>query len=144
MEFKLNSDNRLYMLSSNQWISVELKSCFPLTHPNEFYSIRDEKKKEVALLNDLAELDEVNQEIIQKYLSRKNFTYEIIGIYDVVEEFGVRNYKVKTSSGDRLFQTELDYWPVQQKNKVLIHDLFGDQYFISNLQFGNEILSRYC
>lgn len=144
MEFKLNADKSLSLLQNNQWKQVELKCCFPDSHPDMYFSVMDEKKKEVTLIESLKELDELNQKILAEYLETKNFVLEIIGIYDIREEFGVRHFEVQTKSGKRSFQTELDIWPEQKGAYTLINDIYGDQYQIQQLEFGSEILARYC
>lgn len=145
MEFKLEQDNSLFLLQQNaQWAKVVLKPCFPKSHPAEFFSVRDEKDKELSLLESLDTLDEDNRKVIDDYLKVRNFQYEIIGIYNVDEEFGIRHWEVKTKQGERVFQTELDYWPqIQDDGRILLDDLFGDQYEIKALEFGQKILMNY-
>ena len=112
MEFKLEQDNTLFLLQQKtQWAKVSLKPCFPKSHPNKYFSIRDEKDKELHLLETLDKLDDDNKKIIEDYLSIRSFNYEVIGIHHVDEEFGVRHWEVKTKQGERSFQTELDVWP---------------------------------
>lgn len=145
MEFKIDVDNTLFLLQQNaQWAKVTLKPCFPKSHPDKYFSVRDDKEKELYLLESLLNLDEDNKKIIEEYLKVQSFNYEVIGIHHVDEEFGVRHWEVKTKQGDRSFQTELDAWPdIQADGRILIDDLFGDQYEIRNLEFGHKILDSY-
>jgi len=145
VEFKLEVDNTLNMLQNNQWIMVDIKKCFPVTAPLNYLSIKDEKKNEIVLLETLDDLDEVNREIVLKYLDCKSFIFEITGIYDIQEEFGVRHWEVLTKQGKKVFQTELDVWPEQLvDNSILIKDIFADKFIIKKLEFGDKILARYC
>ena len=145
MEFKLEEDKSLNVLYNNIWTQVELKNCFPENFPNGYYSIRDEHKNELFLLKSLDELDEVNLKTVKDYLRFKNFVFEITGIYSITEEFGIRNWSVETKEGGRLFQTELDFWPIELKSgDILVRDIYTDQYLIKSLDFGNDLLKRYC
>lgn len=145
MEFKLENDHSLYLRKNNLWLEVELKNCFPDSRPDQFFSIRDDSKKEICLLKSLDELDEVNRKVIETYLKFKNFLYEIKGIYTIDEEFGVRHWDVETLQGRIVFQTELDLWPEESSSGgIVIRDIYADQYQINSLDFGADILARYC
>lgn len=144
MEFKLAKDKKLFWLANKTWWEVELKPCFPSSHPDKYFSVRDEKGHELALIEDLKQLDEQNRHIVENYLSFKNFVFEVKGIYNIDEDFGLRHFEVKTSKGDRCFQTPLDEWPmICEDGTVIIDDLHGEQYQIRDLDFGRKILEAY-
>jgi hypothetical protein len=144
MEFKLEENNTLKMLRYDKWVKVELQNCFPRTKPNSFYSIRDEKKVELELLEDFYKLDDRNKAIMKKYLAKRNFVFTIVGIYNISEEFGIRHWEVMTTEGKRLFQTELELWPEElQAGGIIIRDIYSDQYKIESLKFGSDFLARY-
>lgn len=144
MNFKIAEDKKLFWLQNKTWWEVELKPCFPTSNPNKYFSIRDEKGNELSLIENLDNLDDENRSIIENYLSFKNFVFEILGIYTVDEDFGLRHFEVKTSKGDRCFQTPLEDWPeVDEDGTIRINDLYGEQYQIKKLEFGHEILEAY-
>lgn len=144
MLLKINHNMELKFLHKNEWIPVDLKPCFPNSYENDFFSIRNRDGEEVYLIENILNLEEVDQNTIKKYLEFKTFKFRISGIYKVEEDFGVRHFEVKTFSGDRNFQTNLDDWPKVQKNgNVCIEDIFGDQYFFSQLEFGESLISDY-
>lgn len=145
VEFKIEKDNTLFLLQQNaQWAKVKLLPCFPKSNPNSFYSVRDDKDKEIQLLENLDDLDVDNKKIVEDYLKIRTFSFEIVGVFQADEEFGVRHWEVKTKQGDRSFQTELDSWPqIQDDGRILIDDLYGDQYVIHNLEFGHKVLNSY-
>jgi hypothetical protein len=144
MEFKLQSDNTLNVLRNNQWIKVSLKPCFPVSKPKEYLSLRDEKNKEIVLIDSLASLDPDNKLVIEKYLEIVNDSFIIQGIYFIEEEYGTRHWEVKTQKGKRVFQTELENWPKKDRNGVIhISDLYGDKYSVKELEFGHKYLYAY-
>lgn len=144
VEFKIEKDNTLFLLQNAVWTKVVLKPCFPKSHPTKYFSVRDDKDKEISLLETLETLDDDNRSIVEDYLKVKTFSFEIVGIHNAEEEFGVRHWDVKTKQGERSFQTELDAWPqIQDDGRIIIDDLYGDQYIIRNLEFGHKILNSY-
>ena len=129
VKFKLNDNNDLYFYINELWINVELKACFPLKDEKNFFSVLNEDGVEVYLISKLNELCDSDKDCIEKYLQFKEFNFKIIGFYDVKDEFAVRSFVVKTTSGDMKFQTELDMWPIDTGNKTyMLQDLFGDRY----------------
>ena len=144
MEFKLTEDRTLFLLRNKQWSKVELKPCFPLTHKQKYFSIRDEEGKELEFLENLDELDEINSKLVESYLNFKSFKFKVQGIYKIEEDFGVRHFEVKTQIGDRNLQTSLENWPKLQKDgSYIIEDIYGDQYLVDKLEFGTKEFSAY-
>ncbi|MBT4792280.1 MAG: DUF1854 domain-containing protein [Halobacteriovoraceae bacterium] len=144
MMFKLEDNMALSYLVEKIWCAVEVKPCFPLTDVAHFFSVRNDDGAELLLIESLSDLEKEDQPIIQRYLNFKTFCFEIIGLYQVEEDFGVRHFEVKTKQGDRNFQTKLDDWPKKMPNgSFLITDLNGDEYFISSLEFGSKLLASY-
>ncbi|MFT6633634.1 MAG: hypothetical protein ACJAS4_003605 [Bacteriovoracaceae bacterium] len=144
MLFKIAKNMELYFFQNQSWAPVDLKPCFPNSFKDKYFSIRDKDGKEVYLIESLAQLEEINRKTIIEYLKFKTFRFEIVGIHRIEEDFGVRHFEVKTNKGDRNFQTNLDDWPTIQKDgSILIDDLFGDQYCIYNLKFGQKLISDY-
>ena len=144
MEFKIEQDRKLFCLKNKMWIEVDLKPCFPNSHPDRYFSVRDSKGNELFLIKSLQELDVTNRELVREYLGFKNFIFEVEGFYAIDEDFGLRNFKVATNKGDRIFQTALDDWPRETKDgSALIECLHGEQYLIKDLKFGSHILNIY-
>jgi hypothetical protein len=144
MEFKIAKDKKLFWLQNKSWCEVELKPCFPNSDPNNFFSILDNEGNELTMLNSLEMLDEQNKKILNEYLSFKCFSFEVLGIYKIEDDFGLRHFEVKTSAGDKCFQMQLDEWPkVDEQGNVVFDDLYGEQYFIKNLEFGEKLLKPY-
>ncbi|MEM0967281.1 MAG: DUF1854 domain-containing protein, partial [Verrucomicrobiota bacterium] len=59
-------------------------------------------------------------------------------------DFELRTWKVKTESGDRVFQTALDSWPRNlEDGSYLVEDVFGDLYRFPPLDQLDKESARY-
>ena len=139
MKFKLLSNMEIQYNEEYVWKTVDIKACFPLKNSNRFLSVLNSEGQEVELITSLDELTNEDKVLVQKYLHFKEYSFEILGVYEVKDEFAVRTFFVKTNSGDLKFQTELDHWPELVGEKThLLQDLFGDRYLIQDLEFGYD------
>ena len=116
-------------------IMVEVRPCFPWSRKNDFFSLRDEKGVELALLSSVEKLPDKMRQIIEEHLIQLGFTLNILKIDKIVEDIELRHYLVHTPSGGRTFQTALDDWPKKMDNgNFLITDLHGDLYQIEDFE----------
>ncbi|MEM0967633.1 MAG: DUF1854 domain-containing protein, partial [Verrucomicrobiota bacterium] len=92
-------------------VIVRPVKCFPLSEPGRHLSLRDEKNEEVAFVEDRSQLDEHSAHALNEALAAGGFAFEVTGIESIKPDFELRTWKVKTESGDRVFQTALDSWP---------------------------------
>jgi len=124
----------LYFHNGTKESEVFLKPLFPWSSPDKFISLRDDKDKEIHLIEDLGELNENERSAIKNSLEEMDFTMKIVSVLSIEEDIELRRFKVQLTSGLRQFQTKLDEWP-RTTNDGSIHfeDLFGDQYVISDL-----------
>ncbi len=144
MKFKLTENKDLFYLINNDWVKIQLKSCFPYESKFKYLSLLDNDGKELGLIDDLEKLEEQQKFYILKYLEFKSFEFMIEGIYKIEEDFGVRAFEVRTQSGDKKFQTGLDDWPeLLDDGSFLIKDLFGDIFRIQKLKFGQKFLEPF-
>lgn len=142
MKFKLTENKDLFYLINNDWVRIQLKSCFPYESKFKFLSLLDQDGKELGLIEDLENLEIKQKKLIFDYLEFKSFEFKIKGIYKVEEDFGIRTFEVKTQAGDKKFQTGLDDWPEKLEDEsYLIKDLFGDLFRIESLEFGQKYLA---
>lgn len=132
MELVLGADGVLLAKDGPVSKAVRPHRCFPWTDPARFISLRAEDNREVALVQDLAELDALSRQALLDVLAQAGFLLEITRIVDLKDEFEVRVWKVQTRQGARTFQTKLDHWPVDLPNgALLIKDVAGDLYLIA-------------
>ena len=144
MKFKLASDHKLYYQKDESLVPVELVQCFPLTYPNEYYSLLDSEGLEIELFENFDHLTQNERSLLEQYLNSKSYKCMIIGIHSIEEDFGLRNFKVKTNMGDRTFQMPLDEWPKESRNgQILFEDVFGEKFILERLEFGHNLLKTY-
>ena len=67
--------------------AVKVRLCFPWSSPGRYISLRDEKNNEVALINDLAELDGTARATIEQALAEAGFLFEILRVESQLEPF---------------------------------------------------------
>ncbi|MEI6970674.1 MAG: DUF1854 domain-containing protein [bacterium] len=78
---------------------------FPLTHPNQYLSVRDGSGTEVGILRSLDRLDETSRSLVEGDLARRYFLPVIHRITAVVERFGTVEWQVDTDRGKYRFTT---------------------------------------
>lgn len=136
---ELKDDGLLYYNNEDGQIQITVKQCFPWSKPDELLSLRDDKSKEVFLIERVGDLSKSNQDQLTLYLSKVDFVLEIIKVLSIEEDLELRNYNVETVQGFRTFQTKLDEWPeVKPDGRVLISDLGGDLFQIESFDLLDE------
>jgi hypothetical protein len=108
---------------------VRLRQCFPWSQPSQHLSLRNDEDREVAIVDDPAELEPESRQALEHALAEAGFVLEVTRVLDIVEEVEIRQWTVETQQGRRLFQTHLDDWPRTLPNGgILIRDVAGDLY----------------
>lgn len=111
------------------WVS----RCFPWSEPARFISLRDHEKSEFALVRDLDDLDLASRTVLEHALVEAGFVLDVRRVLEIEEEVEVRNWRVETAHGERVFQTRLDDWPRHMPGGgLLVRDVAGDLYFIAD------------
>lgn len=126
---------------------VQLHRSFPFTNPDQYISVRDDddsdkdevreignnKKKEIGIIRDLNEFDDVTRKILDKYLELCYFAPSVKKVVSIREEFGYRYWVVDTDKGQCKFTTYLGRGTVLQVgsgDKVMIYDVDGNRFQI--------------
>lgn len=124
-------DGRLWAGREGEAVPVRLVRCFPWSAPARMLSLRDEEDEEVALVAELAELDDESREALAEALFEAGFVLEVTEVLEIEEDFEIRRWKVRTRQGLRSFQTALDAWPREAPTGgLLMEDVGGDLYRI--------------
>ena len=122
-------DGRLVAIIDGSPVGVRLRQCFPWSEPGLHLSLRDDADREVAIVDDPAELDAESRGAIEQALAEAGFVLEVTRVLDIDEEVEIRQWTVETRQGRRSFQTHLDDWPRGLPNGgILIRDVAGDLY----------------
>jgi hypothetical protein len=123
------ADGRLVLLIDGKPVPVRLRQCFPWSEPSLHISLRDDEDREVAIVDDPAELDPESRHALEQALAEAGFVLEVTRVLDIDEEVEIRQWTVETRQGRRSFQTHLDDWPRALPNGgILIRDVAGDLY----------------
>ena len=132
---RIATDGRLIVMVDGAPVPVRLRQCFPWSEPGLHLSLRDDADREVAIVDDPAELDAESRGAIEQALAEAGFVLEVTRVLDIDEEVEIRQWSVETKQGPRLFQTHLDDWPrVLPNGGLLIRDVAGDLYRLAEPQ----------
>ena len=132
MDIRSGGDGRLLVVADDKRIPVRLRQCFPWSEPHRHLSLRDDKDREVVLIDDPATLAPASREAIEDALAAAGFVLVVTRVLGVDEEVEIRHWTVETVHGQRTFQTHLDDWPrVLPGGDLLIRDVSGDLYRLS-------------
>lgn len=130
---RIGADGRLTLVVHDRSVAVRLRQCFPWSEPGLHLSLRDEKDREVAIVDDPAQLDAGSRRALEHALAEAGFVLEVTRVLAIVEEVEIRQWTVETEQGPRSFQTHLDDWPrVLPSGGLLIRDVAGDLYRFSS------------
>jgi hypothetical protein len=134
LDIELETRNgRLLVICDGQQISVRLRQCFPWSEPHRHLSLRDDKEREVALIDDPAQLAPASRCALEDALAAAGFVLVVTRVVGVDEEVEIRHWAVETVHGPRTFQTHLDDWPrTLPGGDLLIRDVAGDLYRLAN------------
>ncbi len=124
-------DGQLWIVRNGQADPVRVYRCFPWSEPERFVSLRDDDERELAMITELAELDEESRLVLEGALAEAGFVLEVTAIKAVEDEVEIRAWRVDTRQGPRTFQTRLDDWPREVPGGgLLIRDVAGDLYHV--------------
>ena len=124
-------DGRLWAGWAGDAVPVRLVRCFPWSAPACMLSLRDEEGEEVALVAELADLDDESRDALAEALVEADFVLEVVEVLEIEEDVEIRRWRVRTRQGVRSFQTALDAWPRRDPiGGLLIEDVGGDLFRI--------------
>ena len=128
-----DGDGRLLVIAGDRKVLVRLRQCFPWSEPRRHLSLRDDKEREIALIDDPALLAPESRRVLEDALAAAGFVLEVVRVLGVDEEVEIRHWTVETVNGPRTFQTHLDDWPrMLPGGDLLIRDVAGDLYRLRN------------
>jgi len=126
------ADGSLWAVRDGEERAVWVRRCFPWSEPVRFLSLRDHDEEEFALVRDPADLDPASREALETALAVAGFVFEVTRVLEIDEEVEIRQWRVETRQGPRVFQTRLDDWPRSLPHGgLLIRDLTGDLYHLA-------------
>ncbi len=124
-----DKDGTVWFCRDGAETRVNVHLCFPWTQPERFFSLRDEDKNELALVESPDGLDAESRAILEAMTAESRFVFPITAIESADPDFELRVWKVRTRGGPRQFQTKLDDWPRPLPDgSLLLRDIAGDLY----------------
>ncbi len=132
------ADGRLVLKNKNEAgedteTPVQVVCAFPWTMLREYISIRDDKGRELVLIDGMKDLKDPVKKIIDEELARWSFLPRITRIESVTSEMELFRWKVETSSGPRDFLTHRHEYPrALPGGQILLKDVANDLYLIEN------------
>jgi hypothetical protein len=116
--------------AERSYLRVQIARAFPLSDPDHYIGLRDEKDKDIGMLPSLAGLDADSRRIVDEELHRRYFLPVIQHVVSVKEEYGTITFDVETDKGRRLFYVQNIRESVQDlpPHRLLITDRDGNRY----------------
>jgi hypothetical protein len=116
-------------------LKVVVARAFPLSHPDEYLSLRDGNKKELGMLRRLRDVPKEARRLLEEEIDRRYFLPRIDRIEQIRERFGIAEWEVVTSRGPRKFVTKSVHDSViePEPNRYLVTDVDGNRYEIADL-----------
>jgi hypothetical protein len=112
-------------------VPVRVVCSFPWSRRQEFVSVRDDKGKEQALIERLADLPPAARALIEEELTDSGFVPRIRAVDAIEAQAELFHWKVQTDAGPRSFLTPRgDYLRTLPGGGVLIKDVGNDLYLI--------------
>lgn len=118
------------------YLRVLLARAFPLSQPDRYIGLRDEKDKDIGMLATLTGLDADSRRIVEEELHRRYFVPKILRVLTVKEEFGTITWDVETDRGRRRFIVQNIRESVQNltPTRLLVSDKDGTRYEFPNVE----------
>ena len=85
---------------------VRLRRAYPWSKPQEYISVRDDKGKEIFLIESLATLTPSQRAAVERSLAANAFIPTIRRINHVNVDFGHQEWDVETDRGDAKFRVQ--------------------------------------
>lgn len=127
---------RLTIQDDRSYLKVRVVCAAPLSQPDRYICILDEKNEVICTVEDPIVLDTVSQQMVKEDLQQRYMTAIIRRVESLRSEFGVSYWEVQTDRGDREFVvrnvSENAQWITDRR--LLILDVDGNRFEIANLQ----------
>ena len=132
---KAGATLRMEVIDDRTWIKVAILRAFPLSSPNDHFSVRDGGGAEIGILRTLDGLDMASRRLAEMELERRYMMSIILSVGAVTERFGTVDWEVDTNRGPCRFTTRdlregvLRFGP----NHFLLTDVENNRFEIPDL-----------
>lgn len=97
---------RLTVREDRSFLTVKPAWSAPLTRPNQYLALLNDKGEEITTIEDPSDLDEASKTAVMAELRRRYLTAEVHRIIHAKTEFGATYWHVVTDRGERDFVTQ--------------------------------------
>ena len=126
---------RLTVRNDRSYLRVKIVRAAPLSYPEQFISILDEKDVEICMIKDLAEVELDTRALIEEELEKRYLTSIVKRVISIRSEYGTSYWDVETDRGNREFViqnvSENAQWPSERR--LLLLDVDGNRFEIPDL-----------
>lgn len=137
VRFTLGSDQRLYMHTDRgKEGPVRVKWAFPLTAPDSYVVVSNERREFVGLLKELKHLDADSLNLLKEELEASYFLPRITKIVSIDDQSRMMVWNVETDRGPRTFEVRSRQRDIRwlSDDHVIITDVDGNRYEIADLK----------
>lgn len=110
MNFRLSENEKgqlvLHREGADDVVDVRLRRAFPWSKPTELVSVRDDKGKEVVMIERLADLSADQRTLVERWLANNSFLPTIQRVEKVNNDFGYQMWNVVTDRGPLQFRVQ--------------------------------------
>ena len=103
--FMAGATLRLTIEGESSCLKVNVRRAFPMSHPEAYFSVRDDSGKELGMLRDPSALDAESRGIVLDELERLYVISVIQQVLASTERFGTVDWEAETSRGRVKFTT---------------------------------------
>ena len=89
--------------SARTFLRVQIARAYPLSETARYIGLRDDKDKDIGMIEYLDQLEPTSRAIANEELERRYFLPKILKVRRVLEEFGTITWDVDTDRGARTF-----------------------------------------
>ncbi|HCA46055.1 MAG TPA: hypothetical protein DEP45_01490 [Armatimonadetes bacterium] len=128
-----------------EWRDVSALRLFPLSEPERWISVVDEKQVEIGVFSDLRALEPEQRDLIEEELRRRYLAPAILEIISIRHRYDVTEWTVETDRGPAVFMMR----SVQEKVKeprprhLILEDAEGNRYDIPDIEALDPVSRRW-
>lgn len=122
--------------AERSFLRVQIARAFPLSDPERYIGLRDEKDKDIGMFATLTGLDAESRRILDEELNRRYFLPRVVNVVSVKEEYGTITWQVDTDKGRRthFVQNLRDSTQELTPGRFLITDKDGNRFEIPDVE----------
>ena len=124
---------RLTLTDGTVFEKLEPRRLFPFSNNSKYITLLDEDEKEVALIRDIADLDEASAQAIKDCFAQYYLVPQITRLIESMEKFGSLKWRVETDRGEVTFRIRNRHNDIKLfygTNRVLVRDSNDNRYEI--------------